>query len=324
MTRKEKIAELKAEIGRQITPLIQSDYVLLDLPYHSNIGDTLIWEGELRFLGGLPYRMKGWGSLKTWGFPPLDSDTTVLLHGGGNFGDVWESPHMFRLKAIEKYRDNPIVIFPQTVYYNDPGRASRDAELFARHPRLTICARDRVSCEFLRKHFTNNILLVPDMAFCIPPQELEYKGCGHYHAASLLIDRTDKERASAASGGYGISNADVRDWPTMEKTGFGTWSLYKMSEATRRLNKLLPPSLTAITDRTAAIAVKNSNVRAGVDLLGPYDDIHTTRLHGAILAILMDKPVHIIDNCYGKNGWFYDSWLAGTEGVEMVAPATPD
>ena len=46
MRAKEKIERLRAEIEKQLIPLIDSDYVLWDLPYHTNIGDTLIWQGE--------------------------------------------------------------------------------------------------------------------------------------------------------------------------------------------------------------------------------------------------------------------------------------
>ena len=44
MRAKEKIERLRAEIEKQLIPLIDSDYVLWDLPYHTNIGDTLIWQ----------------------------------------------------------------------------------------------------------------------------------------------------------------------------------------------------------------------------------------------------------------------------------------
>lgn len=50
MRAKEKIERLRAEIEKQLIPLIDSDYVLWDLPYHTNIGDTLIWQGEWNFL----------------------------------------------------------------------------------------------------------------------------------------------------------------------------------------------------------------------------------------------------------------------------------
>lgn len=45
----EKTEKLRNIIFDQLSPLIDNDYVLWDLPYHENIGDTLIWEGERCF-----------------------------------------------------------------------------------------------------------------------------------------------------------------------------------------------------------------------------------------------------------------------------------
>ena len=40
-----KVNELCSEIYQKLSLLIDNDYILVDLPYHSNIGDVLIWEG---------------------------------------------------------------------------------------------------------------------------------------------------------------------------------------------------------------------------------------------------------------------------------------
>ena len=50
MNYQEKITDLRKKIKDKLSPLIDNDYVLLDLPYHKNIGDILIWAGEIEFL----------------------------------------------------------------------------------------------------------------------------------------------------------------------------------------------------------------------------------------------------------------------------------
>ena len=45
-----KHSHLQQLLEATLLPLINEDYVLLDLPYHSNIGDILIWQGELELL----------------------------------------------------------------------------------------------------------------------------------------------------------------------------------------------------------------------------------------------------------------------------------
>ena len=50
MSNRDKILSYRDLIKKKLIPLINADYVLLDVPNHPNIGDNLIWEGELRFL----------------------------------------------------------------------------------------------------------------------------------------------------------------------------------------------------------------------------------------------------------------------------------
>ena len=51
--------ELGEIIRKTLTPLIKGDYIFLDLPYHGNIGDTLIWKGTESFLRELPGKCLG-------------------------------------------------------------------------------------------------------------------------------------------------------------------------------------------------------------------------------------------------------------------------
>ena len=43
--------------------------------------------------------------------------------------------------------------------------------------------------------------------------------------------------------------------------------------------------------------------------LSKYEYIYTTRLHGAILALLLGKRFFLINNNYGKNKNFFETWL---------------
>lgn len=39
------IGKLRKKLVETLIPLVDNDYVLVDLPYYSNVGDLLIWEG---------------------------------------------------------------------------------------------------------------------------------------------------------------------------------------------------------------------------------------------------------------------------------------
>ena len=64
----------------------------------------------------------------------------------------------FYLKILQKYLNNRIIMFPQTVYYSDIELMKSDAKVFAKHKDLYLCARDKVSYDILKKNFTNKIL----------------------------------------------------------------------------------------------------------------------------------------------------------------------
>ena len=52
--------------------------------------------------------------------------------------------------------------------------------------------------------------------------------------------------------------------------------------------------------------------------LGAYKTIYTTRLHAAILGVLLGKKVVFMDNSYGKNRGFYETWFKDCDAVKMM------
>ena len=57
-------------------------------------------------------------------------------------------------------------------------------------------------------------------------------------------------------------------------------------------------------------ALKDYIIRSGIKFINAYETIYTTRLHAAIIALLLKKEVYIFDNSYGKiKGAFSHSLL---------------
>ena len=307
MTCEEKIWELRQIIEEQLTPLINNDYVLYDLPYYSNIGDLLIWEGELSFLKGLPLKMLECGSAFTSNLKrKIKKDTIILLQGGGNFGDIWDI-HEFKRKVIRNYPENRIIIFPQTVFYQKNENMLRDIELMSRHPYLTICARDIHSFEVLKKNFKNTILLVPDMAFCIPYENLQ-KYLQPTQNKTLYVKRKDKELCKENISFSPLFNLFESDWPSYEQV---TWE----EKGLKLAYKFRHLGLSSIIDLYAFYILRPQLIRKGIEFVSQYREIYTTRLHVFILSILLGKSCTIIDNSYGKNSSFYETWLKNVDGI---------
>lgn len=316
MTFENKIESLSKLLKTTLTTLIDHDYVLWDIPYYNNIGDILIWEGERSFLKGIKYKCLDYASVGTCLFPKLSKDTIILLGGGGNFGDLWRWFQEFRLEVIRRYPENRIIIFPQSVCYEDSGVMKRDAEFMSCHEKLIICAREQQSYTLLKANFNNEILLLTDMAFCIPLDELN-----HYRRQEknriLYLKRNDKELAEDR---ICPGDADVRDWPSMENKLLLFWMLEKSLGIRYRLRKyklnFLHRLWTKWIDYYVCHILRPKLVKMGVKFLSGYKSIYTTRLHAMILAVLLGKECTFLDNSYGKNSSFYKTWLEDLPGVK--------
>lgn len=306
----QKVEQLKSIIIEKLTPLINNDYYLLEVPYYTNIGDTLIWQGEMDFLRTLPYKCKGMYSLDTFTFPSIDKKNIILFQGGGNFGDLWTKHHDFKLSVVKHYKDNHFIFFPQTVYFENNENLIRSANFLSKYKNVTICARDTISFEILKKHFKNNILLIPDMAFCMNMQK--WRPCCKENQP-LLLKRIDKELkdSKVLIEVQQIKGIEVTDWPTMMKMDFSTKLLERMKYRLRKFPWII--------NQYCFLHYRPHLIRIGINLLMQHSTIYSTRLHAAILSILLNKPeIYFLDNSYGKNKSFFDTWLYDCDQIHFL------
>jgi pyruvyl transferase EpsO len=314
----DKNKELYKIIMDTLTPLIDNDFILLDLPYHTNIGDNLIWEGEIQFLRKITsHRLLYFCSAETFCYHKIDKHVIILLHGGGNFGDVWYKIHQFKEKIIVSYPDNKIIIFPQTIWYADKNLLMHDVKIYSTHKNLIICTRDRESYKFLKEYFIKNtILLVPDMAFCIKSDQIK-----KYQTKSinrnLFLKRGDIELNINFNYLDFLNdkvNIDIQDWPTIEGKSVYIFLLKCILWISRRIRIFFPK----FTDLYAFFVFKPGMIATGVEFMSRYKEVYTTRLHAAILCCLLEKPFVLFDNSYGKNCHFFETWLSDLEGATFI------
>jgi len=316
MTPKEKVSQLQQLIQQTLTSRIDRDYVLLDIPIHVNVGDILIWQGVLDFLKKCGHRCLFSKSLYC-GHIDIPKDVLILFQGGGNFGDIWPASHNFRKKIIEQYPENPVLILPQSVHYNDEQNLQADAQFFSRYTNVTICVRDYSSKELLEKYFTNEILLVPDMAFMIdidryPLPKME-KG------SSIFCKRFDKESVQNSSFSVVPDDAAVQDWlypvlPSMEKEIY--WGHRISNSIDIRIGTKL---YDRVVDWLWKYKYKKLMIQHAIDFVSPYESIYTTRLHVAILSVILNKEkVVLFDNNYGKLSSFYHTWFEDLDGIQLL------
>ena len=313
---KDRIALLRQKIEDSLCSEVDRDYVFLDLPFHPNVGDTLIAIASFEFLKTTGHKCLYYSSPGTFDYHSISEDTLIIFNGGGNFGDLWKEYYTdFRNKILKMYPDNHFLVLPQSVYYLDEKNLEEDVRIFSSCPNVTICARDMASYEFLREHFVKNrIKLVPDMAFYLPQKYLVGKENG---GKVLFLKRKDKEFIPNSKYNIVPNDAEIRDWPTMEKLAkIHRYYLF----INKRINKIGHPKwLFYIENKVWKSCILPYYLRNGIRFVNSYDTIYTTRLHVAILGFLLEKRVFFFDNSYGKNSALYNTWLKDSDRINLIS-----
>lgn len=316
MDRKLKIKELRNIINHYLLPLIDNNYIFLDIPHYPNIGDTLIWQGTIEFLKQIPYKCLYTCSYSTYITPNIDNNTIILLQGGGNWGDLYPKHQEFRKNIIQSFPNNRIIVFPQSIHYQKQEHLLEDINFFKKYSNVTICARDNASFNLLKKYFGNNpVLLVPDMAFFL---DFKIENTPINKKRTLFFKRRDKELKDCPINII-PTEAEIHDWPTIEKD----YLRFKISNILGGGLKCI----FSLFNKKIAYTIKNYRyyyfhrpwyISIGKQFINQYDTIYTTRLHGMILSILLDKKIFLFDNANRKNSNFYHTWLEDLDSIQLI------
>ncbi len=307
-------AQIIATLQRHISDTVplaaeDKDYCLLDFPDYSNVGDSLIWLGAAKFLAdkyGAPPRY----SCTIHNFDPVAlrrqaPKGPIYLSGGGNFGDLWPKFQNFRLAVLRAFPDRHIIQLPQTIHFADPANARSTREAIRNHGNFTLLVRDKPSFDFAHAHLDLPAVTAPDMAFWLG--RLPSRVPPAYDLALML--RTDKERnerAGIARPPQGL-RVNAFDWI---EGGNPTFLMRLLVRGERQFGI---PSRQTIYKMKA-----NMQLNRGLDLLGSGRMLVTDRLHGHILATLMDIPHVLLDNSYGKLKNFHALWTAGSQSIHLA------
>lgn len=313
MNNKQKVTQLREVINSSLNKIVGKKCILLDAPYYHNIGDVLIWTGEQCYLSDNHIECLYTSSYETCIFPKIDKDVTVLFNGGGNLGDIYHEHMDFLLSVVRHYPDNRIIVLPQTIYYKDSSLEMEDFKLLLSHKDLYICCRDQVVYQHVKTTFGSHALVLPDMAFCISSSRLEtYKKA--VTKDKLIIDREDCEKGESIIS----KDGDISDWPVFMHSFRKSTFINKIFKHVADVKlPLLSSCSNKLWNWYAPRFFNESMIKEGVEFISPYRHIETARLHGCILSILLDKQITLVNNSYGKNKNYYDSWLSDLETIQL-------
>jgi pyruvyl transferase EpsO len=308
------ISRLQREIDEVLTPLVPGKKcALLDFPHHPNVGDSAIWVGEQTFLSKLGVKpafvcaagKSDWNAMER----AIGPDGAILIHGGGNFGDVWPIHQQLREEVLDRFPDHPVLQLPQTIHFSDPNEADRTAAKIRKHGKFTLAVRDCKSLAFARERFECNVVLCPDMAFCIGP----IRAAASSDQRILLLLRSDKEKKDHSPADAVLQSPDLlcTDWLTESRT----------ETRLRTGGRLFADMLRGRTAPTLRgnyyNALAGERVRRGLRQLASYRYIVSDRLHVHILSTLLGRHHALLDNNYGKLSSFITAWNTNWDGMQV-------
>ncbi len=283
---------------------VNSNYVYLDLPGHFNVGDNIIYLGSQELLNQIPFKCEYTSTIGNFLRNKIPPHTCIIMHGGGNFGDLYHGANWFRNSIINDFPNNRIIIMPQTITYKDKNKILEDALVCSTHPDLHIVARDNESYLLLRKYFSaNKLYLLPDSAIGL-----------YYKLPKINNSKTNKTlsivRKDFEIGDFNENSikGDKKDWDDILNI-----PLFQVERTVLKI-------IHYIKNRTKWNFLKNLSNWYYLKILYPtilkttsatllkYSSITTTRLHGFIYASLLHIPVSYIDTKYKKISNYISTW----------------
>lgn len=130
--RKRHLSESVKAFARYIQSVRKFDAVLINTPVYGNIGDHAIAQEVHRLCSSLNVsvfdNIRGGRLLPLYAlFTPKNK--LIFINGGGNMGSLWPIEEIKIRKAIKYFKNNRIIIFPQTVYFDSD---TEEGKLFLR------------------------------------------------------------------------------------------------------------------------------------------------------------------------------------------------
>lgn len=292
---------------------------VLDAPNQRNVGDSLIWAGELAYLEKLGLQIRYVADSRGYNADDLRTampEGVVLFHGGGNFGDLWPSHQLHRERVVSDLREYRIVLLPQSVFFGSAEAAARANLALSAHPDFLALVRDKESIERARIDLPNvAVEFCVDMAFGFQPK----KSSTSKPDRVMIIGRRDHEGNSGLAEVPGdwldMSELLRTDWGPIRGLAGLRWkfdrAVVKIDAKLMRLSAGRKALRLRPLHRLAERAIHDINALNIASALHLYRDaklIIVDRLHAHVLAGLLGIDHIALDNSYRKIGSVFDEY----------------
>lgn len=303
-TLKQKHGEIADLIGGKSTALV-------DIPVYFNVGDLLIHKGTEAFFKQYNINIQYRAGKLNVDFKRLQDVDVILLHGGGNFGDLYRSHQDIKERIVEHFPNKRIICLPQSIHFNSEAALKRSAAIFNKHQDFHFYVRDSISFD-IAQHFTSHVMMMPDMAHSLHPLvDRQEAGISNLSPPRILnLVRVDKEFVNQSSSIDKLSF----DWENI---------ITDSDEFTRKFySKMM--RLPFFKDKIMRLWANKCDdvVFRSTHYFLSFTQVHTDRLHGFILAALLGKEIYLKDNSYKKNTNYMKAWLKDYPYLHVVNTST--
>ncbi len=277
--------------------------VLFNTPEHDNIGDHLLAVSTLNLLkkifpsNGI-YEVSDIEYLwyKKHIHEKISQKDIILIAGGGFLGSLWLYNGELNVREIvEEYGNNRIVIFPQTIFFEDNTRGKmvykESCDIYRKHNNLTICARD-YSSKLIGEQILNrndSVRLLPDLALFYDMAESFQSS--HKKNVALVCLRNDKESILGQAAREDIYKELVKLHYEIREISMHSEEIFRKES-------------------------RDSIVKAKIKEISEAQIIVTDTLHCMISAALAGTACIAFDNLSGKVSGVFE-WIKDLEYIKV-------
>jgi len=276
-------------------------FIFLAADYR-NMGDVAITYAQKKFLEDtfVGYKVIEVPADKTLDYIKpikaiINKDDIVTTIGGGNMGDIYEYYELLRRLVINKFKNNFVISFPQTIDFSETkfGQKSlkKTKKVIKNHKKVLILARENKSYKIMREYFGDEkVILTPDIVLYLKDKiEIVYNKKDKIG----ICFRDDKE--------IDINSKDIIEkikekFDSNNKFEFDTCineNVFKYDERYTILNDLLKS-------------------------ISSCEVIYTNRLHAMIFSYLVNTKCFFIDNSNKKLSETYKQWLSKCPNIDLA------
>lgn len=225
----------------------------------------------------------------------ITSNDIITIVGGGNMGDAYQYYEDARKFLINEFKNNLIVIFPQTIDFSKTKKGKKyfkdSIKIYNKHKNLVMFAREKNTYDILLKYFYKcDVLELPDIVLSLDESDDKIERKNNI----ILCLREDKEKM--------IEDSIQKEIQLVLKKGFPE---YEILYRDTHIGKI------SLNNREKELyKIWNDFKKSRV--------VVTDRLHGMLFCAITKTPCIAFNNSNGKVKNVYERWLKNLDYIKVM------